>query len=163
MANFLYKILFSRFFKPKFNFWSDEDLTPTRSTIGSAGFDLRANLEPDEVVCLLPGQSYVFDTGVTLEPLEDGWMALVYSRSGLSTKNKIMLLNGVAVIDPDYRGTIHAPLINMGNEKLIIKRGDRIAQLCFCPFAVPVLTRLSPDKMSRTDRGTGGFGHTGVS
>lgn len=152
----------SRIMRPKFNFYAAEDLTPARSTPGSAGYDLRADLEPDEVIRLQPGESYVFDTGVTIEPLTAGWMGLVYSRSGLSTKNQIMLLNGVAVIDPDYRGTIHAPLINMGHEPITVKRGDRIAQLCFCPFAVPIMSRLHPSKMSKTARGKGKFGHTGV-
>ena len=154
--------LFNRMIQPKFNFYAEDDLIPSRSTIGSAGFDLRADLPVDEVIHLQPGESFVFDTGVTIEPLRNGWMGLVYSRSGLSTKKQIMLLNGVAVIDPDYRGTIHAPLINMGSDIVSIRRGDRIAQLCFCPFAAPILTRVHPSRMSKTKRGAGGFGHTGV-
>lgn len=146
---------------PKFNFYAEQDLIPTRSTPGAAGLDLRANLMPNESVILLPGDSYVFDTGVMIEPVEEGWMALVYSRSGLSTNNKIMLLNGVAVIDPDYRGTIHVPLINMGTDVISVTRGNRIAQLCFCPFVMPELTLVQPDEMSSTVRGTGKFGHTG--
>lgn len=148
--------------RPKFNFYAEPDLVPKCSTSGSAGFDLKADLPKGKSVHLHPGESFVFDTGVTIEPLRKGWMGLVYSRSGLSTNKQIMLLNGVAVIDPDYRGTIHVPLINMGHETITIHRGDRIGQLCFCPFTIPFLKKVHPHKMSKTQRGSGGFGHTGI-
>lgn len=149
-------------FSPKFNYWVPDDLPLARSTDGSAGYDLRADLPHDEVVVLNPGESYVFSTGLVLEPCEDGWASMVYSRSGISTKNQVMLLNGVAIIDPDYRGVIHAPLINFGKEPVTFRRGDRIAQICFCPFGMPSFQRVQPKLMSQTQRGTGKFGHTGV-
>lgn len=80
--------------KMRFNFSVDEQyLLPTRSTPGSVGFNLRAKLNENESVVLLRGQSYIFDTGVTIEPQDDGWMGLVYSRSGLSSNQKVMLVN----------------------------------------------------------------------
>lgn len=146
----------------QYNIWAPDGLMPERSTEGSAGFDLKADIPDGETVVIQPGESHVFSTGVILEPQQDGWMCLVYSRSGISTRDQVMLLNGVAVIDPDYRGAIHVPLINFGDKPVQFRRGDRIAQLCFCPFGVPQFTMVRPDQMSQTNRGSRGFGHTGI-
>lgn len=156
------KVVLRGAYHPQFNYWSDDDLKPTRSTDGSAGYDLRADIPEGEEIVINPGESYVFSTGVTLEPITRNWTAYVYSRSGISTNKKVMLLNGVAVIDPDYRGVIHAPLINFGKEPMRIHRGDRIAQICFFPFGIPSLQKVPTCMMSTTGRGKGKFGHTGV-
>ena len=146
----------------RYNILAPDDLIPECSTDGSAGFDLKADLPDGKTVTIQPGESHVFGTGVILEPKQDGWMCLVYSRSGISTRSQVMLLNGVAVIDPDYRGVIHVPLINLGKEPVKFRRGDRIAQLCFCPFGIPQFTRVAFEEMSKTSRGDGRFGHTGI-
>lgn len=87
-------------------------------------------------------------------------MAIIAGRSGLGVKNGVSLSNGIGVIDSDYRGEIQVGLINHGSEPFTVHRGDRIAQMFFLPVAHADL--LVTDTLDETERGTGGFGHTGI-
>jgi len=133
---------------------------PTYATEGSAAVDLRAALDEGDTVILLPGERYVFPTGISIAPERTDVVAIVAARSGLGVKHGIVPANGIGVIDADYRGEIHVCLRNNGSEPFTVTRGDRIAQLMF----LPVLTAgfIEVDELDETARGTGGFGSTGV-
>ena len=133
---------------------------PTYSTEGSAAVDLRAALDEGHTVILLPGERYVFPTGISIAPERTDIVAIVAARSGLGVKHGIVPANGIGVIDADYRGEIHVCLRNNGSEPFTVTRGDRIAQLMF----LPVFTAgfIEVDELDETARGTGGFGSTGV-
>lgn len=128
------------------------------ATPGSAGLDLRACLAEDELV-IAPGERAGIPAGIAVEPLQPGVAGFVYSRSGLGAVKGLTVAQGVGVIDPDYRGELVTWLLNTSSAPITVKRGDRVAQLIFQPFA-----RLEPAEareLSATERGTGGFGHTG--
>lgn len=129
---------------------------PTVATKHSAGYDLYCAEEKD--ITVNPGDVYLFDTGVAIE-LPAGMFGGLYARSGLSTKRGMMLVNGVGVIDEDYRNYIKVPLRNMSNEPQTIKPNDRIAQLIVQEYTHAEL--IPVDELSDTERGTGGFGSTG--
>ena len=129
---------------------------PTVATRYSAGYDLYCAEEAD--ITVNPGDVYLFDTGVAIE-LPAGMFGGLYARSGLSTKRGMMLVNGVGVIDEDYRNYIKVPLRNMSNEPQTIKPNDRIAQLIIQEYTRAEL--IPVDELSSTERGTGGFGSTG--
>ena len=133
---------------------------PTYATEGSAAVDLRAALDEGDTVILLPGERYVFPTGISIAPERTDVVAIVAARSGLGVKHGIVPANGIGVIDADYRGEIHVCLRNNGSEPFTVARGDRIAQLMF----LPVLTAgfIEVNELDETARGTGGFGSTGV-
>jgi len=130
---------------------------PEYATPGSAGMDLRANLKED--VLLKPGGRALIPTGIRIQ-LPEGYEAQVRSRSGLAIKFGVAVLNGVGTIDADYRSDVGVILINHGFEDFIIRNGDRIAQLvvarCETVEWVPV------DELEETERGEGGFGHSGT-
>lgn len=130
---------------------------PSYETEGSAGADLRAYIE--EPVTLMPGERKLIPTGLFVE-LPQGIEAQVRARSGLSIKHGIGLVNGVGTVDSDYRGEWNVPLINFGNEPYTIHNGDRIAQVVFSTY-VRGEFKLT-DKIDETERGAGGFGHTGI-
>ncbi len=130
---------------------------PEYATEGSAGADLRAYLE--EPVTLMPGERRLIPTGLFVE-LPLGMEAQVRARSGLSIKHGIGLVNGVGTVDSDYRGEWNVPLINWGDEPYTIHNGDRIAQVVFSTF---VQAEFEPaEEIDETERGSGGFGHTGI-
>ena len=130
---------------------------PEYATEGSAGADLRAYLE--EPVTLMPGGRRLIPTGLFVE-LPLGMEAQVRARSGLSIKHGIGLVNGVGTVDSDYRGEWNVPLINWGDEPYTIHNGDRIAQVVFSTF---VQAEFEPaEEIDETERGSGGFGHTGI-
>lgn len=133
---------------------------PQYATDGSAAVDLRAALPEGETVTLRPGERKLIPTGIAIAPETRGVVAIVAARSGLGIKKGISLSNGIGVIDSDYRGEIGVGLINHGDEDFTVYRGDRIAQL----FFVPVLhaSFLVSETLDETERGEGGFGHTGV-
>lgn len=132
----------------------DKSLIPSYETLGSAGADLKSNEEG----VLLPGERRLVKTGVYIE-LPAGYEAQVRPRSGLALKHGISMVNTPGTIDSDYRGEIGVILINHGQEPFEYKKGDRIAQL--------VITQHSraefkiTNSLSETERGSGGFGHTG--
>ena len=131
---------------------------PEYKTFGSAGIDLQADIV--DAVVLKPLERALIPTGLYLS-IPKGYEGQIRGRSGLAIKNGISLANGIGTIDSDYRGEIKVILINLGNEDFIINKGDRIAQL--------VLTRYERidfelvDDLDDTERGSGGFGHTGIS
>lgn len=131
---------------------------PEYATEGSAGADLRAYL-PDGPVTLKPGERRLIPTGLFVE-LPQGMEAQVRARSGLATKHGIGLVNGVGTVDSDYRGEWNVPMINWGSEAYTINNGDRIAQVVFSTFIQAEFE--AAEKIDETERGSGGFGHTGI-
>jgi len=129
---------------------------PTYQTAGSAGADLYAALESQ--LTLSPGQRALIPTGIALE-LPQGYEAQVRPRSGLALKHGITTLNAPGTIDADYRGEVGVLLINHGSAEFSIARGDRIAQLVVAPVTRGAFSTVAD--LSGTDRGVGGFGHTG--
>lgn len=130
---------------------------PKYETQGSAGMDLSACISGP--VTILPGKRALIPTGIAIE-LPEGYEAQVRARSGLAVKRGIGLVNGIGTIDSDYRGEIRIPVINWGEEPFTVCDGDRIAQMVIAKYEkaeIHVVTGLSD-----TDRGEGGFGHTGV-
>jgi dUTP pyrophosphatase len=134
---------------------SDNPL-PQYSTIHSAGMDLRANL--DQFVVLKPGERKLVPTGLYFE-IPDGFEVQVRPRSGLAIKNGITVLNSPGTIDADYRGEICIILINLGYEDFVINHGDLVAQMIVSRYEKCEWTLV--DELSETERGSGGFGHTG--
>jgi dUTP pyrophosphatase len=124
----------------------------------SAGIDLRAFMEQEEV-SMAPGSRYPFPTGICIEITTPGIAGFIYSRSGLGTKKGLVVSQGVGVVDPDYRGEIVVSLLNNSPEKRKVKRSQRIAQLIFKPFFHAAIVQAK--ELSTTQRGAGGFGHTG--
>ena len=130
---------------------------PTYATPHSAGMDLRANL--DAPITLQPGDRKLIPTGLYIE-LPEGAEAQVRPRSGLAFKHGITVLNSPGTIDADYRGEVGVLLINHGREPFEIKDGERIAQLVIARYERADLEEV-PD-LRATERGAGGFGHTGT-
>ena len=130
---------------------------PTYATTQSAGMDLRANL--DSPIELQPMQRALIPTGLRIA-LPPGYEAQVRPRSGLALKHGITVLNTPGTIDADYRGEIGIILINLGSQSYTIADGERIAQMviarCEQPQLIPVTT------LDTTERGQGGFGHSGT-
>lgn len=136
---------------------SDSGILPFYETEGSAGMDLRAYIE--EPLTLKPGQRMLVPTGLYIE-LPVGYEAQIRARSGLAIKKGIGLVNGIGTIDSDYRGEIKVILINWGDEDFVIENGDRIAQMVIARYER--IEWEQTDDLSETERGSGGFGHTGV-
>lgn len=131
---------------------------PSRATPGSAGMDICACL--DEPVTIAPGEIKMIPTGLTAEPDCSDIALLIYPRSGLSTKFGISLANCVGVVDSDYRGAWFVPLINHGKSDFTVEHGMRIAQLIPTRILIPDIE--VSDELSETERGSGGFGSSGV-
>jgi dUTP pyrophosphatase len=130
---------------------------PEYETDGSAGMDLKAFL--GEAVTITPGKRCLVPTGIYIE-LPNGYEAQIRARSGLAAKRGITMANGVGTIDSDYRGEIKVALINLGGEDFVIENGDRIAQMVVARYEKVVWEKT--DELTDTERGGGGFGHTGV-
>ena len=130
---------------------------PKYETEGSSGMDLRANI--DETIVLKPLERYLVPTGISLE-IPRGFEAQIRARSGLAIKHGISLVNGIGTIDSDYRGEIKVILINLGNEDFEINKGDRIAQMIFAKVEMAEVREVKVIESS--ERGSGGFGHTGL-
>ena len=135
---------------------SDHPL-PAYESAASAGMDLRAQL--DSPIVLEPLERGIVKTGLLIE-LPVGVEAQVRPRSGLAIKKGVTVLNAPGTIDADYRGEIGVILINLSNEPFTINHGDRIAQLVIAKHES--ITWKSADKLSDSDRGTAGFGSTGI-
>ena len=129
---------------------------PQYATPQSAGVDLRANLEAP--ITLAPGQRALIPTGLFLE-LPAGTEAQVRPRSGLAFKHGVTVLNAPGTIDADYRGEVGVLLINHGQEPFEVKDGERIAQLVVALYEQVAFEEVVD--LSTSERGTGGFGHTG--
>lgn len=129
---------------------------PEYATEYSAGLDLRANLSSD--IVLKPLERVLVPTGLFLE-LPKGYEAQIRPRSGLAFKHGLTVLNSPGTIDADYRGEIGVILVNLSNENFTIQNGERI-----CQMVIATYTSVSwelVEKIDETNRGAGGFGHTG--
>ena len=132
--------------------------TPIYGTSQSAGFDLPAYL-PEGSIVLEKGKRMLAPTGIFIE-LPCGYEAQVRARSGLAIKNGIGLVNGIGTVDADYRGELKVPMINWGDEDFTINDGDRIAQVVIAKHERAEFELC--EELGETERGSGGFGHTGV-
>jgi dUTP pyrophosphatase len=130
---------------------------PEYSTPQSAGFDLRANLENIEI--LKPGERKLVGTGLFIA-LEPGYEAQVRPRSGLALKKGITVLNAPGTVDADYRGEVGVILYNASNEDFEIVPGERIAQMVIAKYER--INWEKTDTLDETERGAGGFGHSGT-
>lgn len=130
---------------------------PTYATPQSAGMDLRANL--DAPVTLHPMERRLIPTGLHIA-LPEGYEAQVRPRSGLALKKGITVLNAPGTVDADYRGEVGVLLINLSAEDFVINDGERIAQMVIARHEQG--TFLQVDVLDETERGEGGYGHTGV-
>lgn len=130
---------------------------PEYATIGSAGLDLRACL--DEKLLLKPGDTKLIPTGMAIHIAEAGLAGVILPRSGLGHKHGIVLGNLVGLIDSDYQGQLFVSCWNRGNTEFTIEIGDRIAQLVFVPVEQVAFEQV--DTFGDSERGEGGFGHTG--
>lgn len=131
--------------------------TPAYETEGSAGMDLRANIE--EAIVLKPLERTIVKTGLFIA-LPNGYEAQVRPRSGLAAKKGITVLNAPGTVDADYRGEIGVILVNLSNEDFTINDGERIAQLVIAKHER--VNWLEVSELNETERGAGGFGSTGV-
>lgn len=129
---------------------------PQYSTEASSGMDLRANLEND--VLLKPLERIMVPTGLFLE-IPVGYEAQIRPRSGLAVKNGITILNSPGTIDADYRGEVCIILVNLSKENFVIKDGERICQMVISKHEKAEW--ISVENLLDTERGIGGFGHTG--
>ena len=135
---------------------SNHDL-PHYETSASAGMDLRANIE--QPINLAPLERTIVKTGIFIE-LPIGYEAQVRPRSGLAAKKGITVLNAPGTVDADYRGEIGVILVNLSNEDFTIENGERVAQLVIAKHERALWEEVKT--LSDTDRGSGGFGSTGI-
>ncbi len=130
---------------------------PDYATPGSAGMDLRACL--DEPISIAAGETRLIPTGFAMHMGDSGLAAVILPRSGLGHKHGIVLGNLVGLIDSDYQGQVFVSCWNRSTEAFAVQPGDRIAQLVFLPV---IRTQWQlVDEFESSDRGEGGFGHTG--
>ncbi len=129
---------------------------PCYMTQHAAGVDLHAALDGDFI--LHPGERALVPTGIAIE-IPPGFEAQVRPRSGLALRHGIALVNSPGTIDADYRGEIGVIVINLGSEPFTVTNGERIAQMVFARCARAEFIEV--DELGETDRGAGGFGHTG--
>lgn len=130
---------------------------PHYATVQSAGMDIRANL--DQPIVLKPLQRCLVPTGLFIA-LPDGYEAQIRPRSGLALKKGITVLNTPGTIDADYRGEIGIILINLSQEDFVIEDGERVAQMIIARYEQAQWTAV--EVLDETERGAGGFGHSGV-
>jgi dUTP pyrophosphatase len=130
-------------------------IAPAYQTKGAAGFDLHSTEEAK----IRPGDRAIIGTGLFFE-ISEGWELQIRSRSGLAAKNGIKVLNAPGTIDSDYRGEVKIILFNSGRDEFVVNKGDRIAQGVF--GEAKQLKLRFVQKISETERGTSGFGSTGV-
>ena len=129
---------------------------PQYATTYSAGMDLRANLQ--QPVTLKPLERALIPTGLYIE-LPAGYEAQIRPRSGLAIKHGISVLNSPGTIDADYRGEIRVVLVNLSNNDFVVNHGERICQMVVAQHAT--VEWQEADELETSDRGEGGFGHTG--
>ena len=130
---------------------------PAYETPGSAGMDLRANLDAD--ILLKPLERILVPTGLFIE-IPVGYEAQIRPRSGLAIRFGITLLNAPGTIDADYRGEIKIILVNLSTKEFVIRDGERIAQMIVAAHGTAEWVEV--EELVETARGAGGFGHTGV-
>jgi len=130
---------------------------PVYETVASAGMDIRANI--DNSIILKPLERALIPTGLYIE-LPVGYEAQIRPRSGLAAKKGVTVLNTPGTIDADYRGEIKVILVNLSNEEFIVEDGERVAQMIISQHSKAELVEVK--ELSVTERGAGGFGHTGT-
>ena len=130
---------------------------PQYATAQSAGMDLRANI--DESIVLRPLERRLIPTGLFIA-LPEGYEAQVRPRSGLALKHGLTVLNAPGTIDADYRGEVGVVLVNLSDKDFVVNDGERIAQLVIARYEQAELQLV--DVLDETERGAGGYGHTGV-
>lgn len=130
---------------------------PSYETVGAAGMDVEAGIRGS--LSIQPGDRALIPTGFCVE-LPEGYELQVRPRSGLAVKYGVTVLNGPGTIDADYRGEVKIALINHGKDPYIINRRDRIAQLILAPVVRATFKEVTT--LDKTERDSGGFGHTGV-
>ena len=130
---------------------------PEYATTGSSGMDIRAFLTSP--ITMAPMERVLIPTGLFLA-LPENWEAQIRPRSGLAIKQGLTCLNTPGTIDADYRGELKVILINLSNEAQVISDGDRIAQMVFQKVEKVILGKV--ETLEATERGAGGFGHTGI-
>ena len=135
----------------------DNAILPTYATVSSAGADLYACLEAP--VTLEPQETKMIPLGYSVA-IPEGWVGLIFARSGLASKRDLAPANKVGVVDADYRGEWFIPLHNHGSRPQSIQPGERIAQLVIVPCMTAAFTEV--DELDETERGAGGFGSTGT-
>ena len=131
---------------------------PEYATVASAGLDLRAAL--DQPLTLAAGETALVPSGLAIHLGDPGLCAMVLPRSGLGHKHGIVLGNGTGLIDADYQGSLMISLWNRGREAFTMQPGDRVAQLVVMPNVRATLRVV--EEYDASERGAGGFGHTGV-
>ena len=130
---------------------------PKYETEDSSGLDLAANT--DKQIKILPGKSEVISTGLAVA-IPKNFEIQIRPRSGLAAKSQISVLNTPGTIDADYRGELKVILINLGDKVFIVEKGLRIAQMVLCPVVKATLKEVT--ELENTERGSGGFGSTGI-
>ena len=135
---------------------NDRAVVPTYGSPFSAGGDLYSAEESEVVIG--PGKTAMIGTGLAME-IPEGYVGLIYARSGLATKRGLAPANKVGVIDSDYRGELRVPMVNLSTESYTIQPGERVAQLCIAPVWQANFAPV--DELSDSQRGAGGFGSTG--
>lgn len=131
---------------------------PSSATSASAGLDIPAALPESEPLTLPPGQRALVPAGFALA-IPSGWEGQIRPRSGLALRDGVTVLNAPGTIDADYRGEIGVVLINLGQDAVTIRRGERVAQLVFAPVVAVRWSTVA--NLDETERGAGGFGSTG--
>ena len=131
---------------------------PDYQSVHAAGMDLHAAVPAAGPVTIEPGKIALIPCGFAMA-VPPGFEAQVRPRSGLAAKHGITMINGPGTIDADYRGEVKVPLINLGAEAFVVTRSMRIAQMLICP--VPRTVWQEVGELPETQRGAGGFGHTG--
>ena len=131
---------------------------PEYGTEGSAGMDLRACV--DDALEIKPGETHLISTGISIYVADPNLAAVLLPRSGLGHKHGIVLGNLVGLIDSDYQGPLMVSLWNRGNQNFTVNEGDRIAQMVLLPVVQAEFDIV--EEFQESERGGGGFGHTGV-
>lgn len=144
--------------KIKFLENNTEKKLPFYATEGSAGMDLQASIEED--IVLKPLERKLIPTGIAIKLPSSQYGAFIFARSGLASKKGITLANCVGVVDSDYTGEIKVALINLSSEEYTLKNGERIAQMVILPVCQAKFSVA--EELEKTERGSGGFGSTGV-
>ena len=144
-------------FRPKIQIINkSKNPNPSYETSGSAGMDLRSN----EKITIKTGSTEIIGTGIYIK-LPNGYEAQIRSRSGLTAKNQVIVLNSPGTIDSDYIGEIKIILANLSTKDFEVKKGDRIAQMVIAQYEQAWFEDV--ESLENTDRGTGGLGSTGIS
>ena len=130
---------------------------PKYETEGSSGLDLAANI--DKQIKILPGKSEIISTGLAVA-IPKNFEIQIRPRSGLAAKSQISVLNTPGTIDSDYRGELKVILINLSDKIFVVEKGLRIAQMVLCPVVKATLKEVT--ELENTERGSSGFGSTGI-